>query len=93
MARCRQQARREGRPSDDAVLSARIVDRTIRPLFSHTLRHEIQVVVTVLAVGEDDPGVAMLFALAPRTAALHFCVLSDAAGACGGGAFDAADSA
>jgi len=49
--------RREGKPSDDAVLSARIVDRTIRPLFSHSLRHEIQVVVTVLAVGEDDPDV------------------------------------
>ena len=49
--------RREGRPSDEAVLSARIVDRTIRPLFSHTIRNEIQVVVTVLAVGEDDPDV------------------------------------
>jgi len=49
--------RREGRPSDDAVLSARIVDRTIRPLFNHAVRHEIQVVVTVLAVGEDDPDV------------------------------------
>ena len=49
--------RREGRPSDEAVLSARIVDRTIRPLFNHSLRNDIQVVVTVLAVGEDDPDV------------------------------------
>ena len=49
--------RREGRPSDEAVLSARIVDRTIRPLFNHAIRNEIQVVVTVLAVGEDDPDV------------------------------------
>ena len=49
--------RREGRPSDEAVLSARVVDRTIRPLFDHHLRNEIQVVVTVLAVGEDDPDV------------------------------------
>ncbi|MEL6803909.1 MAG: polyribonucleotide nucleotidyltransferase, partial [Bacteroidota bacterium] len=49
--------RREGRPSDEAVLSARIIDRTIRPLFNHQLRHEIQVVVTVLAMGEDDPDV------------------------------------
>ncbi|HEY0964489.1 MAG TPA: polyribonucleotide nucleotidyltransferase [Candidatus Paceibacterota bacterium] len=49
--------RREGRPSDEAVLSARIVDRTIRPLFDHSMRNEIQVVVTVLAVGEDDPDV------------------------------------
>ncbi len=47
--------RREGRPSDGAVLSARIVDRTIRPLFNHNIRNEIQVVVTVLAQGDDDP--------------------------------------
>ena len=39
--------RREGRPSDGAVLSARIVDRTIRPLFAHHIRNDIQVVVTV----------------------------------------------
>lgn len=49
--------RREGRPSDEAVLSARIVDRTIRPLFNQQIRKDIQVVVTVLAVGEDDPDV------------------------------------
>lgn len=49
--------RREGRPSDEAVLSARIVDRTIRPLFDHHLRHDVQIVVTVLALGEDDPDV------------------------------------
>lgn len=49
--------RREGRPSDGAVLSARIVDRTIRPLFNHAIRNEVQVVVTVLAQGEDDPDV------------------------------------
>lgn len=49
--------RREGRPSDEAVLSARIVDRTIRPLFNQHIRHDIQVVITVLAIGEDDPDV------------------------------------
>ncbi len=49
--------RREGRPSDEAVLSARIVDRTIRPLFDQTMRKDIQVVATVLAMGEDDPDV------------------------------------
>jgi polyribonucleotide nucleotidyltransferase len=47
--------RREGRPSDEAILAARIVDRTIRPLFDHQLRREVQIVVTVLAVGTDDP--------------------------------------
>ena len=49
--------RREGRPSDEAVLSARIIDRTIRPLFDQSMRNDIQVVVTVLALGEDDPDV------------------------------------
>lgn len=47
--------RREGRPSDAAILSGRIVDRTIRPLFPQHLRNEVQVVVTVLSLDEDDP--------------------------------------
>jgi polyribonucleotide nucleotidyltransferase len=42
--------RREGRPSDEAILSARIVDRTIRPLFNHHIRKDVQVVVSVLAM-------------------------------------------
>ncbi|XKT74659.1 MAG: polyribonucleotide nucleotidyltransferase [Patescibacteria group bacterium UBA2163] len=49
--------RREGRPSEDAVLSGRVIDRTIRPLFDHRLRNDIQVVVTVLSIDEDDPDV------------------------------------
>lgn len=49
--------RREGKPSDEAVLSARIVDRTIRPLFPSHLKVDVQVVVTVLAIGEDDPDI------------------------------------
>lgn len=49
--------RREGKPSDEAVLSARIIDRTIRPLFNHKIRNDIQVIATVLAMGEDDPDV------------------------------------
>jgi polyribonucleotide nucleotidyltransferase len=49
--------KREGRPSDEAILSARIIDRTIRPLFSQHIKNAIQVIVTVLAVGESDPGI------------------------------------
>lgn len=49
--------RREGRPSDNAVLSGRVVDRTIRPLFDSALRNDVQVVVTVLSIDEDDPDV------------------------------------
>lgn len=47
--------KREGRPSDAAILSGRIVDRTIRPLFPQHIRNEVQVVITVLALDEEDP--------------------------------------
>ena len=48
--------KREGRPSDDAVLSGRAVDRTVRPLFNHRMRNDVQVIVTVLSYdGENDP--------------------------------------
>jgi polyribonucleotide nucleotidyltransferase len=48
--------RREGRPSDMAVLSGRLIDRTIRPLFDSKLRREVQVVITVLSYDEqNDP--------------------------------------
>lgn len=47
--------RREGRPSEEAILSGRVVDRTIRPLFDGRTRREVQVVVTVLAVEDDSP--------------------------------------
>lgn len=52
-----QYVRREGRPSEEATLSGRIVDRTIRPLFDQWIRHDIQVVLTVLSIDEDDPDV------------------------------------
>ncbi len=47
--------RREGKPSDDAVLAGRVVDRTIRPLFDQHIRFPIQVIITALAMGEEDP--------------------------------------
>src|SRR5262245_28455071 len=46
-------ARREGKPSDNGILCGRITDRTIRPLFPQFLRNEVQVVITVLALGEE----------------------------------------
>ena len=49
--------RREGKPTDEAVLSGRIIDRTIRPLFDQYIRHDIQVILTVLSIDEDDPDV------------------------------------
>ena len=48
--------KREGRPSDDAVLTGRAVDRTIRPLFNARMRNDVQVVVTTLSFdSENDP--------------------------------------
>lgn len=50
--------RRESRPSDEAILTARLIDRAIRPLFPKELRNEIQVVVTCLSWDrENDPDI------------------------------------
>jgi len=46
--------RREGRPSTEAILACRLVDRPLRPLFVKGLRNEVQVVVTVMAIHPDD---------------------------------------
>jgi len=47
--------KREGRPGQGAILNARLVDRSIRPLFPELFRNDIQVVVTVLSVDETHP--------------------------------------
>ena len=48
--------RREGKSSDEAILSGRLIDRTIRPLFNQAMRREVQVVNTVLTIDkENDP--------------------------------------
>ena len=46
--------RREGRPSTEAILACRLIDRPLRPSFVDGLRNEIQVVVTVLAIEPDE---------------------------------------
>jgi polyribonucleotide nucleotidyltransferase len=46
--------RREGRPTEDAILTCRLIDRPLRPSFVNGLRNEIQIVVTVLALNPDD---------------------------------------
>ena len=46
--------RREGRPSEDAILTCRLIDRPLRPTFVKGLRNEVQVVITVLALNPDD---------------------------------------
>ncbi len=62
--------RREGRPSEHATLTSRLIDRTIRPLFAEGFRNEVQVVNTVLSVEQDyAPDVAAMFG-----ASLSLCV-------------------
>ena len=61
--------KREGRPSDEAILTGRVVDRTIRPLFNGRMRNEVQVVITVLSIdGENDTDIISMIA---GSAALH----------------------
>ncbi len=46
--------RREGRPTEDAILTCRLIDRPLRPTFINGLRNEVQVVVTVLSLNPND---------------------------------------
>ena len=54
--------RREGRPSEHAILMSRLIDRPIRPLFSEGFRNDVQIVNTVLSADQDaSPEMAALF--------------------------------
>ena len=54
--------KRETRPSDEAILTGRLIDRSIRPRFNHNIRNEVQVVATVLSFdGINDPDMPALF--------------------------------
>lgn len=46
--------KREGRPTEEAILTARLIDRTIRPLFDDRIRNEVQVVITVLSIDQEN---------------------------------------
>ena len=55
--------RRESRPSDEAIITARAIDRAIRPRFPESFRNEVQVVITCLSWdGENDPDVIGILA-------------------------------
>ncbi|SHH22717.1 polyribonucleotide nucleotidyltransferase [Thermosipho atlanticus] len=47
--------KREGRPTESGILSSRLIDRPIRPLFPKYLRNDVQLIVTVLSVDNDSP--------------------------------------
>lgn len=54
--------KREGRPSDEAILSGRLIDRSLRPRFDHRIRNDIQIIATVLSFdGQNDPDMPALF--------------------------------
>ena len=62
--------KREGRPSDEAVLVGRLIDRSIRPLFPKEYKNEVQVMVTVLSVdGENQPDILAINAVSAALAA------------------------
>ncbi len=61
--------KREGRPTDDAVLKGRLIDRSIRPLFPKSYRKEVQIVINLLSIdNEVDPDVLACIAV---SAAIH----------------------
>ncbi len=61
--------KREGRPSDEAILAGRLIDRSIRPLFPKSFKNEVQVIVTVLSVdSENEPDIIALNAVSAAIA-------------------------
>ena len=61
--------KREGRPTDEAVLTGRLIDRSIRPLFPKELKKDVQVIVNVLSVdGVNDPDVLAINAVSAALA-------------------------
>ncbi len=61
--------KREGRPTDEAVLAARFIDRAIRPLFDQRIKNDVQVIISVLAFdGKNDADIPGLIA---ASCALH----------------------
>ena len=54
--------KRETRPSEEAILAARLIDRTIRPRFNQKMRNEVQIVLTILSMDdENDPDIPAIF--------------------------------
>ena len=62
--------KRDGRPTDNAILDSRIIDRGLRPLFNGEIRNEVQVVATTLSY--DGENSADILAITAGAAALHF---------------------
>lgn len=74
--------RREGRPSTDAILTCRLIDRPLRPSFVDGLRNEIQVVVTVMSLNPQDLYDVVAIKLLPRRRRSRACRSPDPSVAC-----------
>lgn len=60
--------KREGRPSDNAILTSRLIDRPLRPLFPKNTRNEVQIICTVISADmENDPDIAAMIAASVAT--------------------------
>ncbi len=67
--------KREGRPTDDAVLTGRLIDRSIRPLFPKELKKDVQVIVNVLSVDNvNDPDILAINAFITGSTILICCL-------------------
>jgi polyribonucleotide nucleotidyltransferase len=62
--------KREGRPTDEEILKGRLIDRSIRPLFPHDYKADVQVIITILSVDiENDPAVVAPIAVSAALSA------------------------
>jgi polyribonucleotide nucleotidyltransferase len=81
--------KREGRPSDTAVLTSRLIDRPLRPLFDKNFRRDVQVIVTVLSVDkENDPDVLAIIAASAALMKAGTAPFSEPVAACRVGMID-----
>ena len=75
--------KREGRPTDEAILVSRLIDRSLRPLFDPKIRNDIQFIVTVLSLDpEVDPHITALIAASAALATSGIPTIYGPLGAC-----------
>ncbi len=80
--------KREGRPSSEAILAARLCDRPLRPLFPKNFHYETQLIVTILAADEVNPYAPLGIVGASAALAISDIPFDDPVGACNIGFID-----
>ncbi|MEI6477376.1 MAG: polyribonucleotide nucleotidyltransferase [bacterium] len=81
--------KREGRPSEAAILTSRLIDRPLRPLFDKKFRKDVQVIVTVLSIDkENDPDILAIIAASCALMKAGTAPFKQAVGACRVGLID-----